>query len=64
MSVDAEDARVHCTIPVEGIHRALRKWDWQTFEPRLALKALHAADSGPLVEVHADDGTHVKITKW
>ena len=62
--VDAEDATVRCSVPIGGIHRALEGWDWEVFEPRLALKALHAASHGPLVEVHADDGTHVKITKW
>lgn len=64
VSVDADDAKVLCNVPVEGIHRALERWDWEVFEPRLALSALHAADHGPLVEVHADDGTYVKITKW
>ncbi len=62
--VDAENAKVRCSVPLAGIHKALEGWDWQVFEPRLALKALHSAKHGPLVEVHADDGTHVKITKW
>jgi hypothetical protein len=62
--VDADDAKVRCTVPLAGIHKALEGWDWEVFEPRLALKALHSAKHGPLVEVHADDGTYVKITKW
>lgn len=62
--VDAEDARVRCTVPLDGIYQALEDWDWEVFEPRLALKALHSASHGPLVEVDVDDGTHVKIVKW
>ncbi|MCD4749000.1 MAG: hypothetical protein K8R59_06475 [Thermoanaerobaculales bacterium] len=64
VSVDAEDAKVNCTLPLGGMHQALEKWDWKSFEPRLALKALHQAHRGTLVEVEAEDGTYVKITKW
>lgn len=64
VAVDADDARVRCTLPLDGVHRALEDWDWQTVDPGLALDVLHSARSGPIVDVQADDGTTVRITMW
>lgn len=64
VDVDAEDAEVHCAIPLDGIYKSLERWDWEVFEPKMVLTALHHTSSGVLVDVNADDGTKVKITKW
>lgn len=64
VSVDAEDARVRCTLPLEGIRDSLDRWDWTTVDPQMALDMLHAAHRGPLVDVQAEDGVHVKIDMW
>lgn len=64
VDVDAEDAEVHCAIPLHGIYKSLGRWDWEVFEPKMVLTALHNTSPGVLVDVHADDGTKVKITKW
>jgi hypothetical protein len=62
--VDAEDARVRCTLPLDGIHATLERWDWKTVDPRMALDVLHAAKSGTLVHVEAEDGVRVTIDMW
>ncbi len=64
VDVDADDAEVHCAIPLDGIHKSLERWDWEVFEPKMVLTALHHTSPGVLVTVNADDGTKVKITKW
>ncbi|MEN8165613.1 MAG: hypothetical protein ABFS37_15910 [Acidobacteriota bacterium] len=64
VDVDAEDAVVHCSVPLDGIYKCLERWDWEIFEPKMVLTALHHTSPGVLVDVHADDGTKVKVTKW
>jgi hypothetical protein len=62
--VDAEDARVRCTLPLKGIHRTLKRWDWEEVDPRMALDILHAAPRGALVDVEDEDGVRVRISMW
>lgn len=64
VDVTADGTSVHCSIPLDGIYTSLKRWDWEVFEPRIVLTALHHAPPGVLVDVNADDGTRVKITKW
>ena len=64
ISVDADDAKVRCTIPLDGVLHALEKWDWQSFDPDLIFDTLGKADNGPLVTVEADDGTKVAVNLW
>jgi hypothetical protein len=64
IAVDADDARVRCTVPVDGILEALEEWDWETFDPKMAFDILAAASMGELVTVEVDDGTRVAINMW
>ena len=64
IAVDADDAVVRCTVPLDGVVDALGGWDWQTFEPGMVLDVLSRAPMGELVRVEADDGTRVVITMW
>jgi hypothetical protein len=64
ISVDAPDAIVRCTVPLDGALEALRDWDWQTFDPGMVFDLLSAAPRGDLVRVEADDGTRVAISMW
>lgn len=64
IAVDADDARVRCTIPLNGVLQALERWDWETVDPDLIFDTLAKADNGPLVTVEADDGTRVAINLW
>lgn len=64
IDVDADDATVHCSVPIYGIHKSFERWDWVAFEPKLMLTALHNASPGVMVDVDAEDGTKVKISKW
>lgn len=64
IAVDADDATVRCTIPLDGVLVALERWDWETFDPDLIFDTLAKADNGPLVTVEADDGTRVAINLW
>jgi hypothetical protein len=64
ISVDADDAKVRCTVPVDGVLEALEKWDWETFDPKMAFDILGAASMGELVTVEVDDGTRVAINMW
>ena len=64
VAVDADDARVRCTIPLDGVLHALEKWDWETFDPDLIFDTLGKADNGPLVTVEVDDGTKVAVNLW
>jgi hypothetical protein len=64
LAVDADDATVRCTLPLDGVHHALEKWDWETFDPKLVFDALGKADNGPLVTVEVDDGTRVAVNLW
>lgn len=64
IAVDADDATVRCTIPLDGVLYALEKWDWKTFDPDLIFDTLGKADNGPLVTVEVDDGTKVAINLW
>ena len=63
VSVDADDAVVRCSIPVEGVYEALERWDWQTVDPGLILDVLHEAGSGNLLTVEAD-GARVAVNMW
>jgi hypothetical protein len=62
--VDADDANVHCAVPLHGVLEALDEWDWQTFDPDMVLDVLADAPMGEMVRVEADDGTRVVITMW
>lgn len=64
IAVDADDATVRCTVPLDGVLYALERWDWQTFDPGLIFDVLGKADNGSLVRVEADDGTKVAINLW
>jgi hypothetical protein len=64
VAVDADDATVRCTIPLDGVLYALEKWDWQSFDPGIIFDALGKADNGPLVTVEVDDGTKVAVNLW
>jgi len=64
VAVDADDATVRCTIPLDGVLYALEKWDWESFDPDLIFDTLGKADNGPLVTVEVDDGTKVAVNLW
>lgn len=64
VDVVADGDTVHCSLPVKALSDSLDRWDWKVFEPKIALRALHRAPAGVLVDVNAGDGTKVKITKW
>ena len=64
IDVETEDTVVHCSFPLAGIQKSLGDWNWEAFEPRMVLTALHHTSPGVLVDVAVDDGTKVKITKW
>ena len=64
IAVDADDAIVRCTVPLDGVLYALEKWDWETFDPGLIFDTLGKADNGPLVTVEIDDGTKVAVNLW
>lgn len=64
VAVDADDATVRCTIPLDGVLYALERWDWKTADPGLIFDVLAKADNGPLVQVEDDDGTRVAINLW
>ncbi len=61
--VEAEDGRVHCAIPIEGVFKALERWDWEHVDPRLATRILSGAGRGPLVTVDQPDA-HVAVSVW
>jgi len=61
VAVDAEDAVVRCNVPIGGVLDALEEWDWETFNPRMVLDVLHAAENGDLVTVATNDGVRVAI---
>lgn len=62
--VDADEAVVRCTIPIDGVLAALEDWDWETFDPDLIFDVLHAADNGNLVTVETEDGVRVAVKMW
>ena len=64
VSVDADDARVRCVVPVTGVLDALEGWDWETFEPKLAFDILDAYGHGDLVNMEAEDGVKVAVRMW
>ncbi len=64
IAVDADDATVRCSIPIDGVIDALERWDWKTVDPNLAFRVLSKAGFGRLVTVEAKDGTRVVITTW
>jgi hypothetical protein len=63
VSVDADDAVVRCTVPIDGVVDALEAWDWRTADPDLVFDVLAAAGNGNLLTVEAE-GTHVAINMW
>jgi hypothetical protein len=64
IAVDADDAVVRCNVPIRGVYEALEDWDWETFDPRMILDMLHAAENGDLVTVATEDGVRVAIKMW
>ena len=64
IAVDADDAVVHCNIPIDGVLDALEDWDWETFDPKMVFDVLHAAENGDFVTVTTDDGVRVAVKMW
>ena len=64
IAVDADDAVVHCNIPIDGVLEALENWDWQTADPHMIFDVLRAAENGDLVTVATDDGVRVAVKMW
>ena len=64
VEVIAEDAVVSCTVPIDGVAKALEDWDWETFDPQMVFDILHAADNGELVNVETEDGVKVAVRMW
>jgi hypothetical protein len=62
--IDADDANVRCAVPLDGVLSALERWDWQSFDPGIALDVMASAPMGEMVRVEADDGTRVVISMW
>ncbi len=62
--VDADDAKVRCTVPLDGVLDALERWDWETFDPGMVFDVLAAVNHGELVNVEVDDGTRVAVKIW
>ena len=64
VAVDADDAKVRCTIPLDGVLHALERWDWKTFDPDLIFDTLGKADNGPQVPAVVTPTTQNKtVTK-
>jgi len=63
LAVDADDATVRCTLPIDAIADALEDWDWQTVDPGMLFDILGAAPSGELLTVEAEDA-RVAIRMW
>ena len=40
VAVDADDANVRCTVPLDGILYALERWDWESVDPGLVFDIL------------------------
>jgi hypothetical protein len=64
ITVDADDAKVRCTVPLDGVLDALEGWDWETFDPGMVFDVIGAVNHGDLVTVEVDDGTRVAIKIW
>jgi hypothetical protein len=64
ISVDADDAVVHCNVPIKGVYKALERWDWETADPGIIFDILHGAENGDLVTVATEDGVRVAIKMW
>jgi hypothetical protein len=62
--VNADDAKVRCTVPLDGVLHALEDWDWETFDPGMVFDVLGAVHHGELVNVEVDDGTRVAVKIW
>ena len=62
--VNADDAKVRCTVPLDGVLDALERWDWETFDPGMVFDVLAAVNHGELVNVEVDDGTRVAVKIW
>jgi hypothetical protein len=64
IAIDADDAVVRCNIPIDGVLKALERWDWETADPQMLFDILRAAENGELVTVATDDGVRVAIKMW
>jgi hypothetical protein len=64
VAVEADDASVRCTVPLDGVLDALDDWDWETFDPGMVFDILGAVNHGELVTVEAEDGTRVAVKIW
>jgi hypothetical protein len=64
VAVEADDASVRCTVPLDGVLDALDDWDWETFDPGMMFDILGAVNHGELVTVEAEDGTRVAVKIW
>ena len=40
LMVDADDAKVQCAIPLDGVVDMLESWDWETFDPSMVFDVL------------------------
>ena len=63
VDVDADDAVVHCAVPLDGALAALERWDWEHVRPGMAVELLARAERGNLVKVDAPDAK-VSIDIW
>ena len=63
IDVQAPDATVRCSLPLKAARQVLERWNWQRFEPSMALDFLAAAGHGELVAVNATDA-EVKVRLW
>jgi len=65
VNVDSHDdaTTVRCRIPVDGLYKALDRWDWKTVDPGAFLAILGDAPHGPLVQVAAPEAT-INVSIW
>lgn len=63
IDVEADDATVHCAVPVEAVKRMLARWDGRHADPRMVLDFLSACGRGPLVSVDSREAK-VRVAMW
>lgn len=63
LDVDADDAKVHGALPLDGLHDALQRWRGDRLDSRAVLDLLAAARRGPILTVESHDAV-VRIAAW
>jgi len=63
LDVDARDAKVHSAFKVEGVRKALERWDGGQVHPHQALDLLASLGRGELLSVESDEAD-VSIAYW